>query len=389
MKRHMLAAGLCLGVAAYAMGLTIFGPAVTAMAAGFGTDEAAVGTLFMWMAAGFLLSTAAGWALSGRIGLKWFAAPGISVLAIGLIMVGTGGTYPTAAAGMALYGVGGAFLQIATNAGMADLYPRRQAFALNVLHSSFGISALLGPRFSGYWIASGHEWKEVYIMAGVAAFLPLPFYLLLRFPDHSRGTGRQNVGQVSDRLHSPWTDPVVVLTALAIFFYVGAEVATNNWSVRFLEASRSFDSITAAAALSNFWLALTIGRLAVIGLAARISPERLLLLLATSSVLSGMLLLLGPDSLAGTAMVALGASYSGIFATLFAVATTRMPGAAAPVSAMLTFAAGVGILVLTPAVGYVARWVGHPAGFGLTVVYLGALLGCTIVITRKISRERR
>ncbi len=367
----------------YALGITVFGPAVAVMARDLHVSETAAGALSFWMSLGFLGTTLFGWVRPSAFSLKALAALGATGIFSGLLAVSFGSGYVWAAAGMVLFGIGGACTQIAGNASVSDLFPNRRALALNIYHTGFGIAALAGPRFSGLLIADGAGWRTVYLYAAIAALIPLPAFLMSRFPGSPGATPADDTGAVS---LVTWRDPVLLAAATGIFFYVGAEIGTNNWLALYLQRERGFGPFEAAVAVSDFWLALTAGRLAVIFATTRVAPVRLLLVLVTCALAASGLLLMAP---AGTRLwvVSLGAAFSGIFATLFAIAVSRFPARSAEMSALLSAAAGLGILLLAPSIGFVSGWFGFQRGYSLTLVYTAALFVCGLLVAARRREE--
>ena len=69
---------------------------------------------------------------------------------------------------------------------------------------------------------------------------------------------------------------IVLLIALLLLFYVGAEVAFGGWIYTYAVALDLSDVTTAAYLTSAFWGALTVGRLLAIPLATRFRPRSIL-----------------------------------------------------------------------------------------------------------------
>jgi fucose permease len=55
-------------------------------------------------------------------------------------------------------------------------------------------------------------------------------------------------------------EPVILLLSIAVFFYVGAEISTTNWTGSFLEKYYKISKIEVPNILSSFWILFTIGR---------------------------------------------------------------------------------------------------------------------------------
>lgn len=55
-------------------------------------------------------------------------------------------------------------------------------------------------------------------------------------------------------------NPLVLLLSIAIFFYVGAEISTTNWTGTFLENYYGITKADVPGILSSFWILFTLGR---------------------------------------------------------------------------------------------------------------------------------
>jgi len=283
------------------------------------------------------------------------------------------------------------------NSAMANLYPENRTSAINWLHVFFGVGAVLGPRFCGYMIDSGGGWREVYMWIGVISLVPLPFYLALKFPrPHSElqtneFTNEIIEGKSSTATISLWKSPIILMLALAGFFYVGSEMAVNNWGVLFLERTHDFSTRSGAAAISNFWLAMTAARIVISAIAHRVEAGKLLLGLVLCSIASLAAMILFADSawMIHATIMALGASFSGIFATIFALGADYFPTKTATVSGILMGAPGLAVFILVPLVGVVAESVGMEKAFSLTLVYLFGLLAAVAGLMAYTSRHQK
>ncbi len=134
----------------------------------------------------------------------------------------------------------------------------------------------------------------------------------------------------------------------------------------------------ASVAVSNFWLAMTVGRILASFLAHRVQPEKLLIGLCLGGFLCTAAFVYWPEGkvLANLLLLGCGFFFSGIFATLLSTGVSAFPRQSAALSSAVMAAAGLAILLLAPAVGYLADRVGIGIAMGLPVLYLGLLSGC-------------
>ena len=115
--------------------------------------------------------------------------------------------------------------------------------------------------------------------------------------------------------------PLVALSAVLLFLYVGAEVGFGGWIFTYAVKLRLADEAMAAYLTSGFWGAYTVSRLLSIPIAARFSPRAILLVDLVGCLISIGLVLLWPASLAAVWAGALGvgASMASIFPTVISL----------------------------------------------------------------------
>lgn len=392
-RRVLLAGSVDLALLSYAAGLTLLGPLVAPMAAELGVSEAKIGALPAWISVGFLavIFFVGPWA--DRVGLKPPSLLGQLLMAAGLGTTAAAPDYAVAGFGMAVFGAGGALCDVIANATVADLYPRRRTTALNVAHVFFGLGAVLGPRLAGH-LAAGSEdgWRTAFSVVALIGVAVVPLYLALPFPR------AQPYARVGSEIAPPagnrralMRGGVLPALILAMFFYIGAETGVSVWGVLFLERAHGWSKVEAAAAISNFWLMITGARIVVSALSLRVRPEPLLIgLAAGASVMLGLFAFVAEGEVAlMVTLLGAGAFVSGIFATIFAEAANLVPHRSASVSGFLMASAGVALMTLVPAVGWLAGHVGIARAFLLEPGFMVLSLLCVILAVFRARALRR
>jgi fucose permease len=151
---------------------------------------------------------------------------------------------------------------------------------------------------------------------------------------------------------APAHDRVFWILALAATAYALAEGTFSNWAILYLQDDVGLDGTGAASALTAFWAALTVGRLAASVLALRIQP--IVFLCVLPPLMIGALVLLrtvdGPQS-ALLAFAFAGLSCSAFFPMLVAFAAANHARHVSWIAAMLTAALMVGVGLGSYAVG--------------------------------------
>ncbi|MFC6087762.1 MFS transporter [Saccharothrix lopnurensis] len=146
---------------------------------------------------------------------------------------------------------------------------------------------------------------------------------------------------------------VVAAVAAMLFLYVGAELSFSGWLPAYVHDQGVAGSAAEAAYFASlFWIAVTIGRLLWLPLAARYPPQRLLLAAFGGCVLSLALVLAAgastPLVVAGT--VGFGLAMAPVFPSAFTLLDRKVT-VTGRVSAVCLCAASVGAMFFPPVIG--------------------------------------
>ena len=364
---------LCyLSLLSYGLCISLAGPALGAIQHHFRVTEGAAGLLFTAQSIGFLCTVLFGGYLADRAGLRLVILAGQALLAGGLALFAVAGSFPVAVAAYAVTGAAGGLVEIASNTLVSDLHPDTRVSSLNLLHIFFGLGGLAGPLVSGFMLSSGTGLAGPYLAA--AAYSGIAFALL------AAGAVPVCVGEIAEKIDftaalSMLKSPFTVLLGLAIICYVGAEMGINGWSVLYLERSLDMDKMTASSLLANFWLAMTLGRVACAALGKKLGERNLLALLALLSCVTYALFLLAPSpALAGAGLVGTGLAFSGVFPALLAIGGNAWPRATGTITGMAMTFSGIGFMAAPWLIGVITAGSSIAAGMGMLVALLAALM---------------
>lgn len=370
-RRHLLAAGLFLSLFSYGMGAIAMAPLLDVMAQSLSVSAGEMGLLFPFLATGYLLVVFPAGPWADRIGLKPPALMGAALMGAGQVGLALAPAYFVAALAMFTFGTGAALCRVTTNATGAVLFPRARTTVLNLLNGVFGFGAVVASRLGGALVDEGISWRVVFVILAAVSFLPAALYAPVAFPS-SEGSENDALPPARRSGADIWRSPMTWTLAVVIFFYVGAEATLTLFGVVFLEKVHGWGKHAAASAVSNLWLAITLGRFATGALARRFSPEALLTLAAVGSVLSTAAFLLWADgvwSLNLTFFIA-GLCFSGTMPTASGIGTDLFPERAGTISSILMGAAGAALLVLVPLGGVLVDAFGVVRALPVTLGYL-------------------
>ena len=171
---------------------------------------------------------------------------------------------------------------------------------------------------------------------------------------------------------SIWKHPNLILGAVGIFAYVGAEVSIGSFLVNFfgLPEIAGFSAKTAAGFVSFYWAGAMIGRFLGAGLLRRIRPGNLLGLCAicAATLVSASMILGGHTAM--WSILSVGLFNSIMFPTIFSLGLAELGPLTGSGSGILTMAI-VGGAVLPVIQGVIADHVGiHHAFFLPLLCYL-------------------
>lgn len=214
----------------------------------------------------FLISASSGDPIA-KIGYKRGVIIGLLISASGSAIFWPAATltsYPLFLLGLFVVGLGFAMLQIAANPYVTILGPERTASSrLNLAQGFNSVGTTLGPLIGGFLIfqyfahsdAHGAESVKIPYLAFCIVFVALAvIFTFIHLPDVGGGHIEPGAGALKH--------PHVVLGMLAIFMYVGGEVAVGSAIINFLgqESVAGLSEIEASKYVSLFWGGMLIGR---------------------------------------------------------------------------------------------------------------------------------
>ena len=233
------------------------------------TNVTALLVQFCFFGAYFVMSVPSGW-IVGKIGYKSGIVVALSVMGLGLLLFLPASVvifYPLFLFALFVVGSGLALLQVAINPYIGALgSPETASSRLNLAGGFNSIATTIAPRIGAafIFIAAGasaaqlaHSVRMPYIILAACAFAMAIVTAFVQLPDViEKGGTRSNSGG------SAWSFSHLRLGALAIFFYVGAEVAIGSIMIAYL-GQPSMGGLThevAARYVSLYWGGAMVGR---------------------------------------------------------------------------------------------------------------------------------
>src|SRR5690606_25907286 len=330
-------------------------------------------------------------AVVARAGYKGSIAIGLVVAAIGAALFHPAAalpSYPLFLCALFVLASGLTLLQVAANPYIGLLgHPSGAASRMNLAQALNSLGTTLFPWLIGPLILSsavlGVGELAAMDVAGLAAYraqqaqsVQLPYLLLgggllllavfvlaMRLPALRESSSpvdvRHGFGDVLHHRHLRWG-------VLAIFVYVGAEVAIGSFLINYISGpdTGGLTEATASRYLALYWGGAMVGRFAGAALLRRIDARRLLALFALVAAALLATTMLGRDQLAMWSVIAIGLFNSIMFPTIFAIAIERLGPLTSKASSLLVMAI-VGGAVVPWVQGWLADRIGIQHAFAV------------------------
>lgn len=335
---------------------------------------------FCFFGAYFIVSLPAG-ALVKRVGYKHGIVVGLAIASLGCLLF-----YPAAA--MQVYMVflialfvlasGITILQVAANPYVTILgKPETASSRLTLTQAFNSLGTTVAPLIGGALILSGvneaatkvEEAQAVQgpylVLFGALALLAVIF-ALLKLPQIVDDAAPAAPGE---RTGSAWMYPHLVLGAVGIFVYVGAEVAIGSFMVNFLGESHiaGLSEQEAAKYLTYYWGGAMVGRFIGAAVMQKIAPGKVLAFNAVAACVLVAVAMMASGSIAMWAILAVGLCNSIMFPTIFSLAVSGLGSHTSQGSGILCLAI-VGGAVVPLAQGVFADLIGIQMAFFLPIL---------------------
>ncbi len=327
--------------------------------AGFSIPLDAIGMLLFTFVVGYMTSSFFNGILLSRMGVGRLLAASCFLTGMALI----GYTLVPAWWMMVLLGV---FVGLGAGAIDAGLNTYVAAHfgedLMQWLHASWGVGTTLGPIIMTLGLTNLNTWRFGYRVVGIFQLL-LAVCFVVTIPMWKRNDtplkegAKKRLTDYKTSMGETLRQPLVWLSVLLFFLYVGAETSLGTWTYTLLTESRGVDETLAGFFAGSYWFTFTIGRIAAGIVAKRVGVNKLVVGGLMGAVLGALLLVWNPNEIANVIAVALiGLSIAPIFPAMMSGTRTRVGDHyAANTIGMEMTATGFGTAVIPSLMGVLAR----------------------------------
>lgn len=251
----------------------------------------------------FLMSIPAGMFIN-RFGYRRGVVFGLTLFAVGALLFGPSaqiGTLQAFLACLFIIACGLAFLETSANPYSALLGPEETATSrLNLSQSFNGMGSFLAPLIVGGFLFSENGAEEQadvslpYLIMGAVVVVIAVIFSFINLPEVKPESSLSEVQSQNsfESLRSLFRNRIFMLGLAALLCYEIGEISINSYFVNFTTDTGSLDAAMASYILSLALVVFMAGRFVGSWLMLLMSPQRMLLLCASGSLISMSMVLL-------------------------------------------------------------------------------------------------
>ena len=338
-----------------------------------------------------LVSIPAG-VVADRIGAKPVVCAGLLLMLLGCAAVPLAGGFLSITIYALMIGSGIALLQTAGNPLIERLdRPEKYHQNLTLTIGFCGVGAFAGPLCLSMLRSHNEPWQRLYIYYAVLCAILLALMLAADFPPRASGVEERTTLRESISLLG---HPVAVTYCLAIFSYVGAEVGTASWIVKYFQAVHHtsdvpgghLDRVLLSVGLptlplltvSLFWGLQGLGRLTSGPVIQKFGARLILRMYAAAALGSLGLAMCGSVAVTAIGFAACGFFTSVLFTLLFSGAISTFKESRGALSGLL-ITASIGGAITPPLMGLIADHVGLHVAMGVPALCFTYVLAIALI----------
>jgi len=367
--------------------LTIIGATLPEIIRSFNWSYIAVGFVISAGSAGYFISTFVSGILLKKLNPKLIVVVGLLIQAVGLLFFGSRPVVLFNLLLTLLIGLGQGGTEVIVNFSVVRMEQSGQSRLMNLMHAAFAVGAIIGPFTAGRIMASGANWQIMYrlmalitmLMAGTLSLLP---FSRLRMNDEESGD--------EPRLIELLKHPLLILSFLILFLYVGTELGTSSWVAEYFVKILGTSSSMGAYMVSIFWIGLLIGRLVISGYGGRRQAELTTILSCICTVSLVFAVLMRGPWLAGIGFFFTGIGFSAIYPLIIAIIGEHFKRGQGAAIGFAATGGGIGSFSFPFIMSAISERFGLRRGFFFYIALdlIMVLMACAVIWqTRKLSRK--
>ncbi|MBT4502261.1 MAG: MFS transporter [Gemmatimonadetes bacterium] len=367
----------------FGAGAIVIGATVPKIIRDFSWDYLIMGAVLAAGSIGYFGSTFLCGVLIHKWGPKKVIVSTLVLQAIGLAFFGLHPNVATNLLAILLIGLGEGGTEVVTNFCVVRMEPAGQSRLMNLAHAAFPAGAIAASLGMGLLLEHGIAWQMMFRTLAVLCLLIAGALIFLSF-----STMQPEPRRESSRATLLWLirQPLLVLLALVVFFYIGAEIGVSNWIseyyVQILEAPLS----VGASMVSVLWCGLLCGRLLVsVGYRSDRQTPLLFGLTCLATLSLGLALLMDTAWTAGLFFWGAGMGLSAIYPVVIVLVGQHFTREQGLAIGIVSTAGGVGSFLFPFVMSAIADHFSMIAGFWFYVAVSAVMTLCAALVLLRIG----
>jgi len=344
----MIQAVAVLSVFGLGISFALLGSIKLGLARNLNIDDAQFGKLISTLMFTSLIAILIMGPLVDLLGYKPIAIIGFALGFVAVYMLVTAKSYGMAVFSCIILGVAAMSLNLGNTLLPKVIFAGNPAAAANFGNVFFGIGAFITPLIVGI-LLSRIGLKSTGIIIAVVLIIPIIFAVIAVYPSI-------NVGFAVGKALGLLANPAIILSALALFCYIGLESSMGGFITTYL-SSIGFEDKTANMVLSSFWIGLMIARLITSQIVTASNSAIVVTLLAIVATVSiGLMITAKSKGLGALFVFITGLAFGPLFPTVVGYAFSKTEPALYGSAFSIIFAIGLlGGITLPSAIGNFAK----------------------------------
>ena len=359
--------------------LTIISPSLPRLASHFGLNHGEMGLLLTYEFVGFTAFTLFSGVIADHIGKRKTFLLFMAMLVCSVFLLAFSPNFSFLCVVLLFLGGGMGVFETMSNAILSDLCDEgERAFQINMMQCFFGIGAVAGPILASLAYSNDVSWRIVYQLLGALLIALTLWFVMNRFPPLPPA-GKIRLGDIKNLL----TDKKFLLICLCMFCYTGSEVGSWGWMSEYTESVMRFTVMESGAAVAVFWTAMTIGRMIIAKLLARVDLRKFIMWLSLlAGVVCALMGVAQDKASVWIVIVLLGFACSGVWGMILSYGAEIYTRNSGTVFSTFIASGGIGMSVVPGAMGFSAGFLGLRGSLVIPAAFLALIAALFAIIPR-------
>jgi fucose permease len=306
------------------------------------------GTIAFAQALGLIIASLAAGPLLDNEGKKIGIVFGLLLMSVALFALPRAKSFRNVAWLLFLLGVGSGILVTGANSLASDVGESHRAVALNLVNLFFGIGAFATPFISANFFKRNST-RLCYTIASLT-LLTLLIQAITPMPAPA-GSGRFVLTEVAPVLGRP----LLLMTGLFLFLYIGCEVGVWNWLPRHLIAQGMPESTALNILSFGFAIGMLIGRAGILPILRQVPPISVTMTCAAAmAVTTFAMLRINRPAVTASLVFLAGISMGPVFPTTVAIVGDGFPRMSSTAIGFVITCGWIGLAVSSHIIGAIA-----------------------------------